>query len=64
MCLDDGREMYQRLTQGDESNTYLVTRVEMLLREAGQFASFTRTKALAYLGRWEEGDLLPPSFRT
>ncbi len=44
------KELYQRVTLGDEGNTYLVTRVEMLLREAKEYASFSRHKALAYLG--------------
>ncbi len=35
----------------EQANTYLVTRVEMLLREAKSFASFDRRQALAYLGR-------------
>lgn len=34
----------------DEDNTYLVTRVEMLLRESKEFSTFTKTTALAYLG--------------
>lgn len=33
-----------------QANTYLVTRVEMLLREAKPFAGMDRRKALAYLG--------------
>ncbi|GAB5035597.1 dna-directed rna polymerase i complex subunit rpa2 [Nannochloropsis oceanica] len=44
------KELFQRVTLGDEDNTYLVTRVEMLLREATEFATFSRPKALAYLG--------------
>lgn len=44
------KEVYDRLTLNDESNTYLITRVEMLLREAKAFSTFNRKKALAYLG--------------
>lgn len=43
-------ELYERITLGDEDNTYLVTRVEMLLRESHDFATFSRNKALSYLG--------------
>lgn len=34
----------------DEENTYVVTRVEMLLRESKEFSAFTKTQALEYLG--------------
>jgi DNA-directed RNA polymerase I subunit RPA2 len=44
------KEIFERLTCGDEANTYLVTRVEMLLRESKRFATFTRKKALVHLG--------------
>lgn len=45
------KELYHRLTLDDEANTYLVTRVEMLLREAKMFSTFSKRKALAYLGK-------------
>jgi DNA-directed RNA polymerase I subunit RPA2 len=44
-------ELFDKLTMLDRDNTYLVTRVEMLLRESAEFASFSPAEALIYLGK-------------
>ena len=44
------REIYEKLTQGDERNTFLTDRVELFLREAKQYSASTTTQALSFLG--------------
>jgi DNA-directed RNA polymerase I subunit RPA2 len=44
------REIYEKLTQGDEENTFVTDRVELLLREAKQYGVFSKAQSLAFLG--------------
>lgn len=44
------KEFYDRVIKGDHSNTFLSTRLELLLRDAKNFSVFTRAQARAYLG--------------
>ncbi len=44
------KEIYERLTMGDNSNTFLTDRVEMLLRSFKRFALYDKNRALDYLG--------------
>jgi DNA-directed RNA polymerase I subunit RPA2 len=47
-CSD--REVFRAALQGDESNTFLRARLEMLLRQRRRFDLHTRDQALAFLG--------------
>ncbi|KNC48846.1 DNA-directed RNA polymerase [Thecamonas trahens ATCC 50062] len=44
------REMFERLAQGNFDNTYLVSRLEILLCQGQKFALYTQEQALAFLG--------------
>ena len=44
------REIYEKITNGETSNTFLTDRVELLLREAKQFGVTSPPQALAFLG--------------
>ncbi|KAJ3335411.1 hypothetical protein HDU91_002201, partial [Kappamyces sp. JEL0680] len=44
------KEIFERLTMGDHSNTFLTDRVEMLLRSFKRFAFYDKNRALDYLG--------------
>jgi DNA-directed RNA polymerase I subunit RPA2 len=46
------REIFQRVVRGDVENTYLVARMELILRETSKrFCIYSRDEALAYLGK-------------
>lgn len=53
------REIFEKLVQGDTTNTFLTDRVELLLREAAAQGSETQTQnqCLAYLGSKFRGKL-------
>jgi DNA-directed RNA polymerase I subunit RPA2 len=44
------KELYDRIIQGDVQNTFLKTRLELLLRDAKSYSIFTKSQARAYLG--------------
>jgi DNA-directed RNA polymerase I subunit RPA2 len=44
------KELFDRIVQGDNSNTFLTTRLELLLRDAKQYGIYTKTEGCAYLG--------------
>ena len=44
------KEIYQRVTMGDDSNTFLTDRLEMLLRSYKRFGFYDKDQALDYLG--------------
>ncbi len=45
------KEIYERIVQGDTGNTFLTTRLEVLLRDAKQHKLATEAQARAWLGR-------------
>jgi DNA-directed RNA polymerase I subunit RPA2 len=57
------KELYDRIMKGDSSNTFLSTRLELLLRDVKQYALSTRGDYCAYLGSHFRG-FLPISERT
>jgi DNA-directed RNA polymerase I subunit RPA2 len=44
------KELFDRLVQGDTHNTFLTTRLELLLRDFKSFQLHTKTDCLTYLG--------------
>lgn len=44
------KELYDRIIQGDIQNTFLKTRLELLLRDAKAYSIFTKSQAQTYLG--------------
>lgn len=44
------KEIFERLTMGDYNNTFLIDRVEMLLRGFRRFGFYEKNAALEYLG--------------
>ena len=55
------REIYEKLTLGDEGNTFLTDRVELLLREAKQFSVSSPAQAYAFLGERFRNSLRAPA---
>ena len=55
------REIYEKLTMGDETNTFITDRAELLLREAKQFNVSSPQQALAFLGSRFRNALKSPS---
>ena len=43
-------EMFEHVVNGDYDNTYLVSRVEIMLRSGQNYGVYTQTQALAFLG--------------
>lgn len=43
-------ELFHKIVQGDESNTFLRARAELLLQDARRFGFYTPNEALSYLG--------------
>ena len=58
------REIYEKLTLGDETNTFLTDRVELLLREAKQFGVTSPQQALSFLGSRFRSAMKAPSRHT
>eukprot|EP00957_Ditylum_brightwellii_P035254 2673933-Ditylum_brightwellii.AAC.1 len=48
-CFTD-EEIYHRVVQGDETNTFLKARAELLLQDARKFSQSSPVECLAYLG--------------
>lgn len=44
------KELFDRVVQGDISNTFMKTRLELLFRDAKEYNIFTKSHARAYLG--------------
>lgn len=57
------KELYDRILKGDYSNTFLSTRLELLLRDVKQYALSTRGDYCAFLGSHFRG-FLPITERT
>ena len=51
------KEFFDRVVQGDVSNTFLTTRLELLLRDAKQYRIYTRAQCQAFLGALFRGFL-------
>ncbi|KAJ3155037.1 hypothetical protein HDU89_007227 [Geranomyces variabilis] len=50
LCEASDRELFERLTMGQSTNTFLTDRVELLLRSFRRYAVHTRKQCLSYLG--------------
>ncbi|KAI8819166.1 uncharacterized protein EV422DRAFT_588918 [Fimicolochytrium jonesii] len=50
LCEASDRELFERLTMGQTSNTFLTDRVELLLRSFRRYAVHTKKQCTAYLG--------------
>ena len=57
------KEIYDRLVQGNTDNTFLTSRVEVLLRDAKQYSIFTKRDCQVFIGSLFRG-MLPISPRT
>lgn len=57
------KELYDRIVQGDRGNTFLTTRLELLLRDFKTFELYTKSQCLTYLGRLFRGSLVNLSSR-
>ena len=44
------KELFDRIVQGDTDNTFMTTRLELLLRDAKQTGIYSKSEYLAYLG--------------
>ena len=44
------KELFDRVVQGDHGNTFMTTRLELLLRDAKQYGIFSSAECLAFLG--------------
>lgn len=51
-CLLDlsDRELFDRIVAGDEHNTFLTTRIELLLRDFKSYRCFNRKQSISFLG--------------
>ena len=50
LCEITDKELFDRVVQGDHDNTFMTTRLELLLRDAKQYGIFSSTECLAFLG--------------
>ncbi|KAJ3010105.1 hypothetical protein HKX48_007581 [Thoreauomyces humboldtii] len=50
LCEASDRELFERLTMGQSTNTFLTDRVELLLRSFRRYAVHTRKQCKSYLG--------------
>ena len=51
------KELFDRVVQGDTGNTFMTTRLELLLRDAKQYGIFSSAECLAFLGSHFRGFL-------
>ena len=51
------KELFDRVVQGDTGNTFMTTRLELLLRDAKQYGIFSSAECLSYLGSHFRGSL-------
>eukprot|EP01039_Chlorochromonas_danica_P010940 gene10940-12162_t len=51
------KELFDRIVAGDHANTFLTTRLELLLRDFKSFGLFTRSACLSYLGALFRGSM-------
>lgn len=51
------KELFDRIVQGDINNTFLTTRLEVLLRDFKNYDLYTKTQCLSYLGSLFRGYL-------
>eukprot|EP01128_Nolandella_sp_AFSM9_P002490 TRINITY_DN12860_c0_g1_i1.p1 TRINITY_DN12860_c0_g1~~TRINITY_DN12860_c0_g1_i1.p1 ORF type:complete len:1162 (-),score=271.11 TRINITY_DN12860_c0_g1_i1:50-3343(-) len=55
------REIYEKITEGDYTDTFMTDRVEMMLRESKKESYYTKEEALSYIGSHFRAAMYLPS---